>query len=110
MTRVLTFALALLCTATLGGRQELRLDAPYVPTPQPIVDAMLDMAHVGAGDVVYDLGCGDGRIVVAAAEKFGASGVGIDLDPVRIAEANENAKAAGVAGKVRFVTQDLFET
>jgi SAM-dependent methyltransferase len=85
-----------------------RPDVVYVPTPQPVVDAMLKMANVGPSDVVYDLGCGDGRIPVTAAQRFGARGVGIDIDPVRIGEANENAKAAGVADKVTFLNQDLF--
>lgn len=85
-------------------------DVPYVPTPQPVVDAMLAMAHVTSSDVVYDLGCGDGRIPVTAALKYGARGVGIDIDPRRIEEANENAKAAGVTGKVTFLTGDLFAT
>ena len=82
---------------------------PYVPTPQGVVDKMLQMARVGAKDVVYDLGCGDGRIVITAAKRFGARGVGIDLNPERIAEANANAKAANVEDKVRFVTGDLFQ-
>ena len=81
---------------------------PYVPTPPRVVDAMLKMARVTGKDVVYDLGCGDGRIPIAAAQKYGARGVGIDIDPMRIAEANENAKTAGVAGKVTFLDQDLF--
>ena len=89
--------------ATLG-----RPDVVYVPTPQPVVDAMLKMANVGANDVVYDLGCGDGRIPITAAQRFGARGVGIDIDPVRIGEANENAKAAGVTARVTFLNQDLF--
>ncbi len=88
----------------------IKLDAPYVSTPQPVVDAMLRMAEVGASDVVYDLGCGDGRIVVSAASQFGARGVGVDLDPRRIEEANAAARSAGVAGRVRFVVQDLFKT
>ena len=83
-------------------------DVHYVPTPQPVVDAMLKLANVTAADVVYDLGCGDGRIPVTAAQRYGARGVGIDLDPVRIREANENAKAAAVTDKVRFLNQDLF--
>ena len=87
-----------------------RLDVPYVPTPQPVVEAMLAMANVTDKDVVYDLGCGDGRIPLTAAQKYGARGVGIDLDPIRIAEAGENAKAAGVVGKVTFLNQDLFAT
>jgi len=85
-------------------------DVIYVPTPQPVVDAMLKMANVTAKDVVYDLGCGDGRIPVTAAQRFGAKGIGIDIDPVRINEANENAKVAGVTDKVTFLNQDLFTT
>ncbi len=85
-------------------------DVFYVPTPQGVVDAMLKMAKVTATDVVYDLGCGDGRIPITAATRYGARGVGIDIDPRRIAEANENAKAAAVTGKVTFLTQDLFES
>jgi SAM-dependent methyltransferase len=88
----------------------IQLDAPYVSTPQPVVDAMLRVAEVGANDVVYDLGCGDGRIVISAASRFGARGVGVDLDPRRIEEANAAARAAGVSGRVRFIVQDLFKT
>jgi cyclopropane fatty-acyl-phospholipid synthase-like methyltransferase len=89
--------------------QELRKpDVFYVPTPQAVVDAMLKMANVTGRDVVYDLGCGDGRIPITAAQRFGAKGIGIDIDPVRIREANENAKAAGVTDKVTFLNQDLF--
>lgn len=83
-------------------------DVFYVPTPPAVVEAMLAMAKVTSGDVVYDLGCGDGRIPIAAAQKYGARGVGIDIDPKRIEEATENAKAAGVADKVTFLNQDLF--
>jgi SAM-dependent methyltransferase len=86
-----------------------RLDVPYVPTPQEVVDRMLDMAKVGKNDVLYDLGCGDGRIVVTAAKTRGARGTGIDLNPVRIAEAKENAKEAGVADRVDFKVGDLFQ-
>ena len=71
---------------------------------------MLHLAKVGPTDVVYDLGCGDGRIVITAAARFGARGVGIDIDPRRIAEANAAARPAGVAGRVRFAVQDLFQT
>ncbi|HEV7617157.1 MAG TPA: methyltransferase domain-containing protein [Burkholderiaceae bacterium] len=88
---------------------ELKLDVPYVPTPQPIVDKMLDLANVGKNDVLYDLGCGDGRIVITAAKERGAQGVGIDLNPERIAEARANAKKAGVDGKVKFMVGDLFK-
>ena len=88
----------------------LQLDVPYVPTPPRVVDAVLKMARVTGQDVVYDLGCGDGRIPIAAARQYGARGVGVDLDPKRIADATENAKADGVADKVRFVTENVFDT
>ena len=84
-------------------------DVIFVPTPNDVVDKMLEMAKVTAKDVVYDLGCGDGRIVITAAQKYGARAVGIDIDPKRIAEATANAKAAKVTGKVRFIEGDLFE-
>ena len=88
----------------------VRLDVPYVVTPYPVVDEMLRLANVGPSDIVFDLGCGDGRIVIAAAERHGARGVGIDIDPRRIEEANEAAQRAGVASRLRFAVQDLFET
>lgn len=84
-------------------------DVPYVPTTEEAVQAMLELASVKKTDVVYDLGCGDGRIVIAAAKKFGARGVGIDINPERIKEARENAKKAGVEHLVRFEENDLFE-
>lgn len=87
-----------------------KLDVPYVPTPQEVVDGMLKMAAVKKSDTVYDLGCGDGRIVVTAASRFGARGVGIDINPERIAEANENAKQAKVTDRVQFRVANLFET
>ena len=85
-------------------------DVPYQPTNAEVVQVMLRLGKVGAGDVVYDLGCGDGRIVIAAARDLGARGVCVDIDPQRIAEARQNARAAGVAGRIRFLNQDLFET
>jgi SAM-dependent methyltransferase len=85
-------------------------DVIYVPTPQNVVDAMLKMANVTAKDVVYDLGSGDGRIPITAAQKYGARGVGIDINPERIKEANANLAKANVGDKVRFLNQDLFET
>ena len=85
-------------------------DVIYVPTPPEVVDAMLKMANVTSSDVVYDLGSGDGRIPIAAAQKFGARAVGIDINPVRIKEAMENHAKSGVGDKVRFLNQDLFET
>src|SRR6185295_6596732 len=84
-------------------------DVFYVPTPPAVVDAMLDLAKVGRDDVVYDLGCGDGRIPIAAATKYGAHGVGIDIDPKRIEEATENAKTASVTDLVTFRSEDLFD-
>ena len=89
--------------------QPVKKDVPYVPTPQPVVDRMLEMADVKKDDVVYDLGCGDGRMVVTAAKKYGAKGVGVDIDPQRIKESKENAKSAGVTDKVEFSIKDLFE-
>ncbi len=100
----------LLVVAGLQSQELRKPDVFYVPTPQPVVEAMLEMARVTGQDVVYDLGCGDGRIPITAAQKYGARGVGIDIDPARIAEATENAKAAGVTGKVTFLNQDLFTT
>jgi len=83
-------------------------DVIYVPTPQPVVDAMLKLANVRKGDVLYDLGSGDGRIPITAAKQYGVRAVGIDIDPERIAEANANARAAGVTGLVTFRQADLF--
>lgn len=83
---------------------------PYVSTPPDIVARMLALAQVGRQDVVYDLGCGDGRIIIEAARRFRARGVGIDLDPARIAEAQANARLAGVQERVRFRQADLFQT
>ncbi|KAA5541300.1 SAM-dependent methyltransferase [Adhaeribacter rhizoryzae] len=85
-------------------------DVPYVPTRQTVVDAMLILAKVTKNDVVYDLGCGDGRIVITAAKQYGATGTGIDINPERIKEANQNAQAAKVTDKVKFEQADLFET
>ncbi|MGH6690057.1 MAG: SAM-dependent methyltransferase [Gammaproteobacteria bacterium] len=88
----------------------LDLDVIFVATDMNVVYAMLEAAKVGPGDVVYDLGCGDGRIVIAAASRYGAQGVGVDLDPDRIGEARENAARAGVTDRVTFLQQDLFFT
>jgi SAM-dependent methyltransferase len=85
-------------------------EVPYVPTPQEVVEAMLRAAQVGPEDVLYDLGCGDGRIVVMAARQFGARATGVELDPERLSEAQANAHRAGVTGRVRFLQQDLFTT
>ena len=87
---------------------QVRLDVPYVPTPQDVVDRMLDMAKLTKDDFHIDLGSGDGRIAVTAAKR-GARSIGVDLNPTRIAEANENAKKAGVTDRVTFVLGNLFE-
>jgi SAM-dependent methyltransferase len=83
-------------------------DVPYVVTPEPVVDQMLELAGAKPGEVIYDLGCGDGRIVIAAAKRFGMKGVGVEIDPELIALCDENARKAGVEGQVRFVEGDLF--
>ena len=107
--------LMVLALASPSALQELPwpqfrgFDVPFVPTPPEVVDEMLRLADVMAGDLLYDLGCGDGRIVIAAAKRFGIMAVGIDIDPVRITESNENAVRAGVTDKVRFLQQNLFE-
>ncbi len=88
------------------GRADAVDLAPYVPTPSPVVDKMLEMAGVTGKDVLYDIGCGDGRIVITAARKYGARGVGIDIDKAMVARSTANAKAAGVDGRVRFVCMD----
>lgn len=98
---------AFVCAQTPTTRPNL--DVPYVPTTQEVVDAMLELAKVNGNDVLYDLGCGDGRIVVTAAQKYGATGTGVDIDPDRIREANANARAANVTDKVKFVEGNLFE-
>jgi ubiquinone/menaquinone biosynthesis C-methylase UbiE len=89
--------------------EQFELDVPYVPTKQEVVEAMLELAKVTSTDVVYDLGCGDGRIVVSAAQKFGARGVGVDIDPERIAEANASAVHAKVTNRVKFILGNLFD-
>ena len=88
-----------------GTRQP---DVRYVPSPDSVVDAMLELAHVTARDIVYDLGSGDGRIPIAAAQRYGAFGVGVEIDAKLNREAADNAKKAGVSDRVRFFTQDLF--
>lgn len=112
-TVVNIFAALLLVTGMTGiasAQETPDLDVPYVPTRPEVVEAMLDLAGVGEDDVVYDLGCGDGRIVITAAKEYGASGRGIDIDPERIGEAKENARKAGVEDRVEFVQADLFES
>ena len=113
MHRKHSFAVAVLLSAGMAAAQTTaprrEPDVPYVPTTDKAVEAMLKLAGVTKADIVYDLGCGDGRIVIAAAKMFGARAVGIDINPVRIEEAKENAKKAGVEKLVRFEENDLFE-
>ena len=92
------------------GRPDASELAPYVPSSPEVVERMLTLAEVGPKDVVYDLGCGDGRIVIAAAKKYGARGVGVDIDPQRINEAIANARKAGVEKLVTFKLQDALKT
>ncbi len=91
--------------ASIGTQESL---APFVPTPQDVVDRMLELAEVTSRDVVYDLGCGDGRIVITAARKYGAQGMGFDIDPERIRDSVANAKASGVESLVSFKQQDVM--
>lgn len=100
--------MVLLCCAALAQAQEPRV--PYVPTPQDVVERMLQMARVTSSDYLIDLGSGDGRIVVTAAAKHGTRGFGVDINPTRVAEALENAKKAAVMDKVAFYQRDLFQT
>ena len=110
---ILPATVALMLLVTVAGAQspttdKKPLDVPYVPTHESLVDEMLNMARVSGNDVLYDLGSGDGRIVITAARKFGTRGVGYDLDPERISEARQNARRAGVTDRVRFEQQDIF--
>lgn len=100
----------LLTTFGCAAPKSPKLDVPYVPTPPEVVQRMLQLARVWRNDIVYDLGCGDGRIVIAAAKQFGARGVGIDIDPQRIREARENARREGVSQLVEFRVADLFQS
>jgi len=115
MSFVRTIALAFaLCSAIPAAAQDAEkkdnIAGPYVPTPWVIVDRMLGLADIRADDVVYDLGSGDGRLVITAAKRFGARGVGVELQPELVALANEGAKKEGVADRVKFIQGDLFET
>jgi hypothetical protein len=103
-------AAAALAVLAIAPARALEPRVPYVPTPQEVVDRMLEVAKVGPYDYLIDLGSGDGRIVVTAARKFGTRGFGVDLNPERIRESNENARQAGVTEKVAFYQRDLFET
>ena len=108
---LLAFVAAILATpAALAQGQEPDLDPPYVPTPQVVVGRMLDLAQVKSGDMVIDLGSGDGRLVIAAAVKHGAHGFGVELDPQLVQRSNDAARHAGVADRARFLQEDLFTT
>jgi len=102
-------AVSIIMVAAQTAQPKRQPDVPYVPTTEEAVKAMLKLAAVKKTDIVYDLGCGDGRIVIAAAKDFGARGVGIDINPVRISEAKENARKAGLEKLVRFEENDLFQ-
>jgi tRNA G37 N-methylase Trm5 len=107
-----TLVASFVCASALFGQAAAPSrtpDVPYVPTPENVVEAMLKLGEVKKGDVLFDLGSGDGRIVITAAKNFGVRGTGIDINPERISEANANAKSAGVTDRVRFLNQDLFE-
>ncbi len=110
---LLCLVLFLILNVSFACAQEKKLREPdvvFVPTPQEVVTQLLKLANVHAGDIVYDLGCGDGRTVVTAVKEFGAvKGVGIDINPERIKESRETAKNAGVTDKVTFRNEDLFE-
>jgi precorrin-6B methylase 2 len=90
--------------------QDRPLDVPFVPTPQEVVDRMLELAEIREGDVLYDLGCGDGRIVIAAAKRYGIKAIGVDIDPERIAESRANVAREGVGDLVEIRQADLFQT
>jgi SAM-dependent methyltransferase len=106
LVALIAFAAACTSAAAIDGQRPTL--APYIPTPQDVVDRMLEVAQVTNKDTVFDLGCGDGRIVITAAKKFGARGVGIDIDKDRIAESRRNARDAGVASLVRFDQGDIL--
>jgi precorrin-6B methylase 2 len=126
-TRIVARTTSLIIAAAVAGFVAVSADAPrtqsqtgtqkpiprpdviWVPTQDEVVTAMLKMANVSRNDVVYDLGCGDGKIVIAAAKQFGARGVGIDIDPQRIREANSNVKSAGVADRVTILEGNIFD-
>ncbi len=110
LVAVLAASPSVVAQAQTAASATRRPDVIYVPTPEEVVDAMLQVAKVTKNDLVYDLGTGDGRIPVTAAKKYGARGVGIDIDPQRIKEATENVQRSGVGDKVRIIQGDLFET
>ena len=104
------FAAAILSPGASAQESQKELDTPYVPTPQVVVERMLELAQPKAGETVIDLGSGDGRIMIEAARKYGARGFGVEIDPLLVKRSNENARRAGVADRVKFLQQDLFKT
>lgn len=106
----LATAACLLIALSATAQEKVKTDVVYIPTPQDVVDGMLKMAGVKKGDYLIDLGSGDGRMVVTAAKAYGARGFGVDIDPKRVEEANENARLAGVTDQVEFRIQNLYET
>ncbi len=111
LAKIIAFCLgSLLACPALGQTKPVKLDVPYVPTNTNAVEAMLKLAKVTPEDYVFDLGCGDGRIVIAAAKDFKARGFGVDLDPKRISESNDNAAKAGVTDRVKFKLEDIMVT
>src|SRR5262245_22150007 len=105
----LSCVIAALCATASFAAELARTGGPYVPTPQTVVNAMLEVAGVGPNDFVIDLGSGDGRLVLSSATRHKASGMGVDIDSELVDMANASAKRLGVADRVRFVTQDVFE-
>jgi SAM-dependent methyltransferase len=108
LAALVLFAVSTGGVARIAGTQIHPPDVRFVATPPEVVDAMLTAAAVTSSDVVYDLGSGDGRIVIAAAKKFGARGVGIEINPQLVAESNASARGAGVSHLVQFIQGDLF--
>jgi hypothetical protein len=107
---IVAFVLLSAAENALPQGQEKDLDTPYVPTPQVVVDRMLELAQIKPGDTVVDLGSGDGRIMITAAQRYGARGFGVELNPRLVEISNEAARSAGVADRVKFLQQDLFKT
>jgi methyltransferase family protein len=110
VTKTVFAALALFAAGAAAQQPFKELDTPYVPTPQVVVERMLGMAGVKQGDMLIDLGSGDGRLVITAAKEYGAHGFGVEIDPKLVARSNQAAERAGVADRVKFLRQDLFET
>jgi SAM-dependent methyltransferase len=114
-SKIFILCLGLFLTTGLSAQQHefwedlYKWDVPYVPTPIEVVDKMLEMVNIQSTDILYDLGCGDGRIVIRAASQFGIKGVGVDIDPMRIHECHTNAAKAKVVDNVLFLEQDLYE-